>query len=162
MQTQLRGESVDTTVSTRPRREERPEGRYLFAGITVASIWVAVALASIWSPDMTTGSQHEHLAIAPLTDWLYAALASGLVLMAFGRRTPGGSRALWLGFTVAIASIWLAVALASIFAPSMVTGTDPTTIPIAAFAAPVAGVLATAFASVFAAGSQGREIATAG
>ena len=48
------------------------------------------------------------------------------------------------------------VALASILAPTMVTGTDPTTIPVAAFAAPVGGVVATAFASVFAAGSPAR------
>ncbi len=40
----------------------------------------------------------------------------------------------------------------SIFAPTMVTGTDPTTILVAAFAAPVAGVLATAFLAVFVAG----------
>jgi hypothetical protein len=157
MQTRSRHEAVGATAPTPPSPERGREGRYLFAGITVASIWVAVALASIWSPDMITGSQHEHLAIAALADWLYAAIASGLVLMAFSRRTPGASRSLWLGFTVAVASIWLVVALASIYAPSMVTGTDPTTIPVAAFAAPIAGVLATAFACVFAAGSQGRD-----
>ncbi len=76
--------------------------------------------------------------------------------MSFSRRTPGGGRSLWMGFAVAIASIWFIVALASIFAPSMVTGSDPTTIPIAAFASPIAGVVATAFASVFVAGSSGR------
>jgi hypothetical protein len=143
-----------------PPRWEPPEdprgSRYVFAGVSVASIWVAVAIASIWSPDMITGSQHEHLPIAAFTDWLYAAIATGLVLMTFSRRTPGAGRSLWLGFTVAIGSIWFIVALASIFAPSMVTGTDPTTIPIAAFASPVAGVVATAFASVFVAGSPGR------
>jgi hypothetical protein len=132
------------------------EGRYVFAGTSVALIWIAAAMASIWSPDMITGSEHEHLAIAAFVDWFYAAIATGLVLMAFGRRTLGGSRQLWTGFTVAVGSIWIVVALASIFAPSMVTGSDPTTIPIAAFAAPLAGVIATAFASVFVAGSPGR------
>jgi hypothetical protein len=134
------------------------ESRYLFAGIAVASIWIAVAAASIWSPDMITGSQHEHIPIAAFGDWFYAAIATGLVLMAFGRRTPGSSRSLWEGFAIAIAGIWLVVALASIYAPTMVTGTDPTTIPIAAFAAPIAGVIATAFVSVFAAGSSGRTV----
>lgn len=152
------GKSASSTATTQPPREERTESRYLFAALAVASIWLAVVLASIWSPDLITGSQHEHIAIAAFADWLYAALASGLVLMAFSRRTPGASRALWLGFTIAVASIWLAVTLASIFAPSFVTGTDPTTIPVAALFAPVAGVLATAFASVFAAGSQGHDI----
>ena len=158
MQTRTKEPEVSATGSTQPRRTTRPEGRYLFAGISVASIWAAVAVASIWSPDMITDTQHDHLAIASFADWLYAALATGLVLMAFGRRTPGASRSLWLGFTVAVAGIWLAVAVASIFAPTMVTGTDPTTIPIAAFAAPIGGVLATAFASVFAAGSQGQDV----
>ena len=150
MQTKLEPLRVDVKAqapTTRPN-----EGRYLFAGAAVASIWIAATAASIWSPDMITGSTHEHLAIAALSYWLYAAIATGLVLMAFGRRTIGG-RALWVGFTIAIAGIWAAVALASIFAPTMVTGTDPTTIPVAALAAPVGGVIATAFASVFAAGS---------
>ena len=132
------------------------ESRYLFAGIAIACIWVATAIASIWSPDMVTGSEQEHLPIAAVSDWFYAAIATGLVLLAFARRTPGASRTLWIGFTVAIAAIWGVVAVASVFAPTMVTGSDPTTIPVAVFAAPVAGVIATAFASVFAAGSAGH------
>jgi hypothetical protein len=156
MQTDL-DEKLTRVQPARPEPLEGPKGsRYLFAGVGVASIWVAVAIASIWSPDMITGSLHEHLPIAAFTDWLYAAIATGLVLMTFSRRTPGAGRTLWLGFTVAIGTIWFIVALASIFAPSMVTGSDPTTIPIAAFASPIAGVVATAFASVFVAGSSGR------
>jgi hypothetical protein len=158
MQTQLNDKIVGASPPALPV-EDRCESRYLFAGIAVASIWVAAAVASIWSPDMITGSQHEHLPIAAFVDWLYAAVASGLVLMAFTRRTRGTSRSLWQGFTLAVASVWTVVALASVFAPSMVTGTDPTTIPMAAIAAPIAGVVATAFASVFAAGSPGRDTA---
>jgi hypothetical protein len=41
----------------------------------------------------------------------------------------------------------------------MVTGTDPTTIPMAALAAPVAGVVATAFVAVFVAGHSVRSSA---
>lgn len=156
MQTDLDERLARVGTARREPLEEPRGSRYLFAGIAVASIWVSVAIASIWSPDMVTGSEQEHLPIAAFVDWLYAAIATGLVLMAFSRRTTGAGRSLWTGFTVAIGSIWFIVALASIFAPSMVTGTDPTTIPIAAFAAPVAGVVATAFASVFAAGSPNR------
>lgn len=133
------------------------EFRYMFAGIAVASIWLAIAAASIWSPDLISGTEQEHVPLAAIMDWFYAALATGLVLMAFGRRSPGASRSLWLGFTVAIGGIWFVVAIASIFAPSIVTGTDPTTVPIAALASPVAGVIATAFVSVFAAGSAGES-----
>ncbi len=139
-----------------PRTTPHEESRYLFAGISVACIWVAIAAASIWSPDMITGSAQEHLPIAAVSDWFYAAIATGLVLLAFARRTTGASRSLWTGFTVAIAGIWAGVAVASMAAPTMVTGSDPTTIPVGVFAAPIAGVIATAFASVFAAGSSGR------
>lgn len=156
MQTDVERKVLEAGPASVASQEESGGSRYLFAGIAVASIWVAVAISSIWSPDMITGSQHEHIPIAGFVDWLYAAIASGLVLMAFSRRTPGTSRALWLGFTIVTAGIWFVVALASILAPTMVTGTDPTTIPIAAFAAPIAGVVATAFASVFVAGSPGR------
>ncbi len=129
------------------------ESRYLFAGIAVGVIWLAIAAASIWSPDLISGTEQEHIPLAAIIDWFYAALATGLVLMAFGRRSPGASRSLWLGFTVAIGGIWFVVAVASIFAPSIETGTDPTTLPIAALASPIAGVIATAFVSVFVAGS---------
>ena len=154
MQTELNGKVRHAGAA---RRQGSSESRYLLAGIAIASIWVAVAIAAIWSPDMITGSQHEHLAIAALIDWFYAALATGLVLMAFGRRGQGASRSLWMGFTIAIGSIWLIVAVASVFAPSTVTGTDPTTIPVASLVSPVAGIIATAFACVYAAGSSGRE-----
>jgi hypothetical protein len=50
---------------------------------------------------------------------------------------------------VAIASIWLAVALTSIFAPDLVTGTDPTQVPIAAIISPVVGAIATGFVCGF-------------
>lgn len=133
------------------------EFRYLFAGIAVASIWLAIAAASIWSPDLISGTEQEHVPLAAIMDWFYAALATGLVLMAFGRRSPGASRSLWLGFTVAIGGIWFVVAVASIFAPSIVSGSDPTRVPIAALGSPIAGVMATAFVSVFAAGSAGES-----
>ena len=106
---------------------------------------------------MITGTEHERLAIAAVIDWFPAAIASGLVLMAFSRRTRGSSPSLWLGFLIAIGSIWAAVALVSIFSPALVTGSDPTTVPIAVFIAPIGGVIATAFASVFVAGTPGER-----
>jgi hypothetical protein len=151
---------VDTPpIQTDERLEPTPfvRSRHLFVGISVAFIWLTIAAATIWSPDMIAGSNHERLALVAATDWFYAAIATGLVLMAFGRRSPGASGTLWLGFTIAIASIWSVVALISIFAPTMQTGSDPTIIPIAAFVAPIGGVIATAFASVFAAGSPVRD-----
>jgi hypothetical protein len=143
------------TVHVEEQPPTRGDARYVFAGLTVACIWAATVVASIWSPDLISGTQREHIAIAAIVDWFHAAIATGLVLMAFSRRTRGASRSLWLGFLISIAAVWAAVALVSVFAPAMVTGTDPTTISIAALVAPIGGVIATAFASVFVAGTPG-------
>ena len=57
-------------------------------------------------------------------------------------RRPAIDRArVWMG--IAIAIIWLAVALTSIFTPELVTGTDPTRVPIAAIISPVVGAIGT-------------------
>ena len=45
-------------------------------------------------------------------------------------------------------TIWVVVALASIFAPELVTGTDPTRIPLAALVAPIAGLVGTGFVAL--------------
>ncbi len=141
-------------VPPAPRRETR-ESRYLYAGLSVAAIWLAVAAASIWSPDLVSNAEGDRVPIAAFTDWFYAVIATGLVLMAFARRTPGAGPSLWAGFTVAIAGIWLVVAAASIYAPELIAGAENDRVPVAALASPIAGVLATAFAAVFVAGSQG-------
>lgn len=136
--------------------QEESEGRYLFAGISVAIIWVSVGLAGIFAPDMITGSEREHIPVAAFADWLWAGMATALVLLAVSRRGSGASRALWTGMTIAVAGIWLTVLVVSVFAPEMETGSDPTVIPIAALVAPIAGSIATAFVSVFVAGSPDR------
>jgi hypothetical protein len=53
-----------------------------------------------------------------------------------------------------ISAIWGLVAVASIAAPSLVSGNDGTVVPIAA---PMAGMPATAFAAAFIAGSPGER-----
>ena len=151
MDTEVRGLDV---VPPAPRREATGS-TYLYAGLSVAAVWVAVAAASIWSPDLVSGAEGDLVPIAAFTDWFYAVIATGLVLLAFARRTRGAGPSLWVGFTVAIAAIWLVVAAASIWAPDLVAGAEGDRVPVAALASPIAGVLATAFASVFVAGSPG-------
>ena len=56
--------------------------RFLSMGLAVGSVWLAVLIASLYAPVMITGSNHERLAIAPLADWLWGALATGLLLLA--------------------------------------------------------------------------------
>jgi hypothetical protein len=60
-------------------------------------------------------------------------------------------------FVISIAAIWLAIALASIYGPVLVTGTDPTRVPLTALVAPVAGTEATAFVCLYAAVTGGSR-----
>jgi hypothetical protein len=48
---------------------------------------------------------------------------------------------------VAVLGIWGAVALVSIFAPTIVAGSDGTIVPVAGLFAPVGGTIATGFAA---------------
>jgi hypothetical protein len=153
VQSSVRPAEARPTVLPPPADEIPREGRYVFTGLAVASIWISVAFASIFSPDLITGSQHEHLAIAALGVWLWGACATALVLLAASRQA-GAGRPVWIGLAIAVAGIWLAVALVSIFTPTTVTGTDPTTIPLGAMIAPFVGVLVTSFVAVFVAGAK--------
>jgi hypothetical protein len=72
-------------------------------------------------------------------------VATGYVLMAGRGRGSGDDPLPWAGFTVSVGAIWLVVALTSIFAPEIVTGSDPSHVPIAVIIAPVAGTVATGF-----------------
>jgi hypothetical protein len=58
---------------------------------------------------------------------------------------------------VAVLAIWGAVALVSIFAPTIVSGGDQTIVPIAGLFAPVAGAVATGYACLAAAWSAVSE-----
>jgi hypothetical protein len=120
----------------------------LAPGIAVASIWVPTLLLSVFAPDMVTGSQQEHLPLGGLIAWLWAAAATGYVLMATHAREESDDPSRWLGFELSVLTIWVVVALAAIFAPELVTGTDPTRIPLAALVAPIAGLVATGFVAL--------------
>lgn len=131
--------------------------RFLSMGLAVGSVWLAVLIASLYAPVMITGSNHERLAIAPLADWLWGALATGLLLLAAAFSRPGRA-GIWPTVALVTAFVWFAVAVSSVFAPDLVTGTDPTTIPLAAMLAPIVGAVVTAFIAVFAAGMGARDL----
>jgi len=102
-------------------------------GIGVAAIWLATLAAALFSPDLVTGSQQEHFPLVGALGWLWAAVATGYVLMA-GRAGDwdGAARSGAGGFVLSVTAVWATTAVASIFAPSLVTGTDPTRIPLVA------------------------------
>jgi hypothetical protein len=118
--------------------------------ISIAAIWVAVVLISVFSPDMVHGSEQEHLPIAALTSWLWGSVASAFVIIAvvIGHgRSLDNRHVAWFLIALATTAIWGAVTIVSISTPRLVTGTDPTKIPLAAMISPVVGTVATGFVS---------------
>ncbi len=109
-------------------------------GLSILAIWIGIVLASIFAPDFISGSQHDHVPLGWI-DWIWGLVATSAVVVAAtkGMRIAATSLTPWVVLTVGTAVIWLAVALVSAFAPVMVTGTDPTTLPLAAMGAPIIG-----------------------
>jgi hypothetical protein len=134
---------------------EAPSRRVALA-LTVAAIWVAVSALSLFATDLVSGTEQEHVPIAAIGTWLWGGLATGLVLLAAGVGDRD-ARGVWGPVAGIVATIWAAVAVAGIFSPAIETGTDPTSVPIAAILAPVAGAIGTAFVSVYAAGASCRR-----
>jgi hypothetical protein len=134
------------------RRDQRG-GRMLPTSVAVAGLWLAMALSSVFAPDLISDAQ-DHVPIVALTIWIWGAVATGFVL--FGAAFPTGDRLARWGLPVAVLGIWGAVAMVSIFAPTIVSG-DGTIVPIAGLFAPVAGAIATGYACLGAAWSAVAE-----
>jgi hypothetical protein len=124
-----------------------PVSVYALTGLALLSVWVSVAVAMMFAPDMVSGSQHEHLALVAWTDWIWGLVATGTVTLAAvrGVKAKVAGLAPWLALAISVAVVWLGVMLVSVFAPVFVTGTDPTVLPMAALGAPIVGVVLTGF-----------------
>ncbi len=109
--------------------------------MALASIWIAVAIISIFSPDLVSGSQQEHLPLVAFFAWICGAVATRSVLNDILRRSA--SKSIWMGIAIVTVIIWLAATLVSVFGPVMVTGSDPTRLPLAAIIAPIGAAVAT-------------------
>ena len=108
----------------------------------VASIVGAALVVTLFAPDLVSGSEHEHLPLAAMLVWLWAAAA--VVYVAEASRAAGfATVAAPMVATVAV--IWGITALAATFGPELVTGSDPTHVPLTALAAPVFAALATGY-----------------
>ena len=144
---------VAPQTTDKVQRDQRT-GRMLPAAVAVAGLWLAMALSSVFAPDLISGSQ-DHLPIVALTIWPWGAVATGFVL--FGAAFPTRDRMARWGLPVAVLGIWGAAALVSIFAPTIVAGSDGTIVPVAGLFGPVAGVVATGYACLAAAWSAVSE-----
>lgn len=119
------------------------------AGIAV--IWVSVLAISVFSPELVSGSQQEHLPLAAFMTWIWGLIATIGFLWGMSKlRGDAERRMLWTGLTVAVAIIWVGAVVLSIWLPRWETGSDPTLLPAGAIVAPIAAMLLTFLASVVA------------
>jgi hypothetical protein len=131
----------DAKTATRP---VRLDGWAPGLGVTV--IWLATLAAALFSPDLVTGSHQEHFPLIGAIDWLWAAVATGYVLMARPPSDlPGRTHSGAGSFLLSVTAVWATTAAASIFGPPLITGTDPTQIPLVALLVPLAAMAVTGF-----------------
>jgi hypothetical protein len=142
------------TQRTDTAQRDRRTGRMLPAAVAVGGLWLAMALSSVFAPDLIS-ADYDHVPIVAITIWPWGAVATGFVL--FGAAFPTRDRVARWGLPVAVLGIWGAVALVSIYAPTIVVGSDGTIVPVAGLFAPVAGVVATGYACLAAAWSAVSE-----
>jgi hypothetical protein len=135
-----------TTTTDKAQGAQRT-GRLLPAAVAVGGLWLAMALSSVFAPDLISAAD-DHVPVVALTIWIWGAVATGFVL--FGTAFPAHDRMARWALTVAVLGIWGAVALVSIYAPTIVTS-DGTIVPVAGLFAPVAGAIATGYACLAAA-----------
>ena len=109
----------------------------------LVGIWGAVLAISLFAPEMVSGSEQQHLPLAAFGTWIWGAVASRCVVSTLLRLDgQGGVLDQLRGQLVAfVAAGWTVAALVAILGPEMVTGSDPTRVPIAALLSPVAATL---------------------
>jgi peptidoglycan/LPS O-acetylase OafA/YrhL len=138
------------TGATRPPSRTVRPGHVAWTAGAVGAIWLAVLLISLFSPDLVSGSEQQHLPIAAFIAWFWGAIATVVVIL-FGALLRRAAAPVWgVAPAAATIGIWVVAVLVSVFAPTLETGTDPTTIPLAAMIAPPAATLLTGVAYLLA------------
>jgi hypothetical protein len=119
--------------------------------VGVLAIWIGVIGISLVSPDLVSGSQQDHLPLAAFLTWIWGLIGTIGFLWGISRlRGNVGRKALWTGLSITVCVIWGIALVLSALMPTWETGTDPTSIPVWAIVAPIAGALMTVLASVVA------------
>jgi hypothetical protein len=107
-----------------------------------AFIWLAIAVVSVFAPDLVSGSEQQHLPLAAITAWIWGIVATGYLALSAAVSSNDEPDS-WRSLTLVIGLIWSVAAIVSVFGPDLVTGSDPTRVPLAALIAPPAAGLAT-------------------
>ena len=143
-------DSVANTASTRDRRSTLVDGSWMeWTAAGGGGIWIAVTVISVFAPDMVTGSEQQHFAVAAASTWLWGLVSTGAFIWSMGKlRGDANRRPIWIGLAVATLAFWLAATILSVSLPVVETGSDPTRIPIGAIVAPIAATVLTVLAGI--------------
>lgn len=110
----------------------------------LAAVWLAVILISAFSPDQVSGAQQDHIPIAAILTWIWGLIASRSLITLLAKQREHPERFADVRLLVGgVAVVWGIATLVAIFGPVMVTGTDPTKLPLAAILAPIAAMVLT-------------------
>lgn len=129
------------STDARPGHTRTSQSLWQRPAAAVVMVVAAATALAVLAPDLVSGSEHEHLPLAALTVWPWAAATIGYVVMA-GRSGDAGE------LVVSVSLVWIFVAVIAVAVPSLVTGTDPTRIPLAALIAPPFGAVITGFLAI--------------
>lgn len=112
-----------------------------FTFVTSCMLWLSIILTSIFSPDLVSGSEQQHLAIILWTAWFWGIIANIFILRLLRDHQE---ISVFRIQELSIILLWFIVAFVSIFAPPMITGSDPTILPIVSLISPFIGCILTA------------------
>ncbi len=134
-----------TPGATAPSAQHDERRPLLWLGAAgLAAIWLAVLLISLFAPDLVSGSQQEHVALPAILTWIWGLIASRALLGLLMAQRAHPERARDLAIVVGIvAVVWGVAAVVAIYAPQMLTGSDPTRLPLAAILAPIVAMVLT-------------------
>jgi hypothetical protein len=103
-----------------PNAEQRAQRPTLATAgaVGLAGIWISVVLISVFSPDLVSGSEQDHVPIAALLTWVWGLIASrSLAVTLVGQRDrPGRPQEVWL-LVAGVTVVWAAATALAVFGP---------------------------------------------
>ena len=109
-------------------------------GVAFAGIWINVIIISLFTPDLVSGSQQEHLRLSLYLSWIWGILASNFALEAHQKGLTQTQLKIYAVVTIVI---WSIASLVAHYAPVMVSGSDPTSLPLFSLMAPAVALFLT-------------------
>jgi len=124
-----------------------------WVALALGSIWIAVAVISLSSPDLVYGADRDTFPLIPSVTWMSGAAASSYVLRALVARhpTPEDQRHAWVGIALSTTAIWALVTVVTLLLPSFefnITD-EPIIVPLGQLVAPAAAAVASGIAAQY-------------